>query len=104
MTHLDVRTTAPPPPAAADPDLAELLRRSARGDVDAFMRFYDATVQTVFDLARLRHRDPRVVEQTVRSIYDNAYRRAADHAASDLSPRAWLLLQGGGRSYSTTCS
>ena len=97
MTDLDVRPPAGPMPTAAEPDLAELLDRSARGDVAAFMWFYDATVRTVFALARLRHQDQRSAEQAVRCVYERAYRCAADHATSNLSPRAWLLTFAGRR-------
>ena len=88
MSDLDVR---PVPDRTVDADLAALLRKAARGDIDAFLRFYDATIQTVFDWARLRHQDPDLCEAAVRAVYALAWADAGGHADSGLSPRAWLL-------------
>ena len=95
MSDLDVRPAPSRVVSASDVDLAQLLMRAARGDVDAFMRFYDATVPTVYAWARLRYArpdaDPAVVDRAVRATYARAWRRAAGHAGSGLSPKAWLL-------------
>ncbi len=91
MSDLDVRPAPSRVSSATDVDLASLLRSAARGDVGAFMRFYDATVPTVYAWARLRHVDPVDVVQTVRATYARAWRCGGGHAGSGLSPKAWLL-------------
>lgn len=72
-------------------DLAALLTRSAAGDLDAFMEFYDATCHTAYRLARCTLRDPAVAEEAVLRLYLLARQRAGEQAGSGLSPLAWLL-------------
>jgi DNA-directed RNA polymerase specialized sigma24 family protein len=95
MSDLDVRPAPSRVASASDVELALLLRRAARGDVGAFMRFYDATIPTVYAWARLRcarpDADPATVDRAVRATYARAWRRSAGHAGSGLSPKAWLL-------------
>lgn len=79
--------------------LAELLRRSAAGDVQAFLRFYDATIARVFTLEVTRARARGVRPSEVReaaaraaeSRYVAAWRASGEQAGSGLSPGAWLL-------------
>src|SRR5690349_5441976 len=98
MSDLDVRPVPTPEPAVrpttTDAELADLLRACGRGDVAAFGRFYDATIDKVYAWARLSYEDPHLVESAVRAVYALAWKDAAGHAASGLSPRAWLLCHG----------
>lgn len=85
--------------AAGHADLTELLARIARGDADAFGRFYDATCRQahLLALARASRRGlGRVASEAVaaretRQRYLLAWRLAALHPSSGLSPLAWLL-------------
>lgn len=85
-------------------DLALLLRVAAGGDTDAFARFTDATANVAFrlELTRAARRRPalrtirpgELVEQAGRATrrrYLEAWARCGEHAASGLSPLAWLL-------------
>lgn len=72
-------------------ELAHLLRLTAAGDPDAFLRFYDATITMVYGYARLRYDDPAAVDALACSLYLRAWRSAAAYPASGLSVRAWLL-------------
>lgn len=73
---------------------AELLRLSAAGDADAFMRFYDATCSYAYQWALRRHRDRARAEDALRALYAQAWAHAAEHADSGISPVAWLLTRG----------
>lgn len=80
---------------AAEPSgrlrLAALLDRAAGGDLDAFMRFYDATVDSAYRLVLCRSRDAVAAEEATAALYVTAWVRVADYARSGLSPLAWLL-------------
>ncbi len=84
-------------------DLAQLLQLAAEGDADAFMRFYDATIDRVYLFARASSADAEAADDVVRSIFDRAWRAAAGHARSGLSPLAWLLRDVGRSHSSTAC-
>jgi hypothetical protein len=83
----------------ADALLADLLCASATGDVQSFMRFYDATSRFVFALERVRavscgigRREVRAsAERATQARFVQAWSSAADQAASGLSPLSWLL-------------
>lgn len=78
-------------------DLVDLLHASARGDREAFRRFYDATCSRAFhlELARARSRrvpHPRTVaERATVDRFIRAWRAAPAYAGSGLTPLAWLL-------------
>ncbi len=74
-----------------DVRLRNLLARAAGGDVEAFMEFYDATVQMVWCLEARRDRSQELAEEAARRRYAAAWTRADEQAASGLRPRAWLL-------------
>jgi|GEM_PF-5424696 len=82
-------------------DLSALLGRAAHGDVDAFMRFYDATVAVVYRYARARSGDPAKADELTRALYARAWRAAPGHHRSGLSPLAWLLVHAPSRQAST---
>lgn len=73
-------------------DLACLLERAGRGDVAAFMHFYDRTIAVTFRYALAARRGDRAsAEVLTEGIYLNAWRTATQHAWSCLSPMAWLI-------------
>lgn len=73
---------------------ASLLQRSARGDVDAFMRFYDATCAVTYRWALLIDADRERAGRRTCAIYERAWRSAAQQPSSGLSPLAWLITLG----------
>lgn len=91
MTLITASPTTRRHSTLADEELAALLVLAGRGDVDAFARFYDATIGWAYDRARLRSADPELVDSEVRAVYLRAWRAASAHRASGLSPKAWLL-------------
>ena len=85
------------PGVGADPaggpaaELAELLRRSARGDEAAFARLYDATTARVFGLAVRVVRDPAQAEEVTQEAFLEIWRTAARFDPDRGSPLAWML-------------
>lgn len=71
--------------------LADLLTFAAGGNTDAFMRFYDLTCAAAYRAARALSTKPADAEDLVCSLYLRAWRHAAAHPGSGLSPLAWLL-------------
>ncbi|KRA38486.1 MULTISPECIES: hypothetical protein [unclassified Nocardioides] len=81
--------------AACEGDLAELLGRAGGGDVAAFLAFYDRTSPLTFRYALAGSRGDRAsAEELARDLYREAWRTAAQHPASGLSPVAWLIAGG----------
>jgi RNA polymerase sigma-70 factor (ECF subfamily) len=83
------------PAAGAAPDaaaaLAELLRRSARGDEAAFARLYDATATRVFGLAVRVVRDPAQAEEVTQESFLEIWRTASRFDPQRGSAMSWLL-------------
>ncbi|MFL6157467.1 MAG: hypothetical protein ACJ72D_15345 [Marmoricola sp.] len=75
----------------SDQLLDALLVRAAAGDLDAFLAFYDATVHLVWRLELGRYRSAELAAAASRRRFVQAWVHADEHAASSLSPRAWLL-------------
>ena len=80
-------------------ELAGLLQRSARGDVKAFLWFYDSAYRRAFALeaarARVRGADGAQARAEAAAATEarfvEAWRRAGHFESSGLSPLAWLL-------------
>ena len=87
----------PPPPgeaaalAPAGPDLADLLRRSARGDEDAFAALYDATSRRVYGLVLRVVRDPAMSEEVAQEVYLDVWRQSARFDPDRGNALSWLL-------------
>ncbi|GAB3853471.1 sigma-70 family RNA polymerase sigma factor [Nocardioides maradonensis] len=79
------------PPGAGIPDLADLLRRSARGDQAAFAELYDATSARVYGLVRRVVRDPHQAEEVAQEAFLEVWRTSARYDAAKGSPQAWIL-------------
>lgn len=73
------------------PDLAELLKLSARGDQDAFARLYDATSARVHGLALRVVRDPAQAEEVTQEAYLEVWRTATRFDRDRGSAVSWLL-------------
>jgi RNA polymerase sigma-70 factor (ECF subfamily) len=74
-------------------ELARLLARSADGDVEAFLDFYDRTCGTAYHLARAVCGDADRAGELVQRLYVSAWVRAGQQEGSGLSPLAWLLAE-----------
>lgn len=77
--------------APAGPDLAALLRASARGDEVAFAQLYDATAARVHGLALRVVRDPAQAEEVTQEAFLDVWRTAARFNADRGSALSWLL-------------
>lgn len=82
---------APAGPERVAPDLAELLRASARGDQVAFAQLYDATAPRVHGLALRVVRDPAQAEEVTQEAFLEVWRTAARFDSDRGSALSWLL-------------
>ena len=71
--------------------LAELLRRSSRGDGDAFARFYDATASRAFGLAVRVVRDRAQAEEVAQEAFLEVWRTSSRFDSGRGSAIGWLL-------------
>jgi RNA polymerase sigma-70 factor (ECF subfamily) len=83
------------PTLPADSDerssLAELLRRSARGDETAFAELYDATSARVFGLVRRIIRNDAIAEDVTQEAYLHVWQTAARYDEAKGSAMSWLM-------------
>ena len=79
------------PGGTATPDLAELLRQSARGDESSFARLYDATAARVHGLVLRVVRDPAQAEEVTQEAYLEIWRTASRFDASRGNALSWLM-------------
>ena len=73
------------------PGLAELFKRSARGDQQAFAAVYDATAGRVHGLVLRVVRDPAQAEEVTQEAFLEAWRTAARFDPERGSALSWLL-------------
>ncbi len=66
--------------ATAGPDTAELMRRVARGDEQAFERVYDIVIGPVYGAVRRIVRDPAQSEEVAQEVMVELWRSAARYA------------------------
>jgi RNA polymerase sigma-70 factor (ECF subfamily) len=74
-------------------DAAALIAGIARGDREAFGRFYDAYAPTAFGLIRRVLRDPHAAEEVLQEVFWQVWRDAPQYDARRGSPVAWLLMR-----------
>ena len=87
-----VPSGAPSPEGAPSPaDLGDLLKRSARGDEQAFARLYDATARRAYGLAVRVVRDPAQAEEVTQEAYLEVWRTASRFDPDRGSAVSWLL-------------
>jgi len=71
--------------------LADLLKRSSRGDESAFAEWYDATAARAFGLALRVLRDRAQAEEVTQESYLDCWRHASRFDPTKGSAIAWLL-------------
>lgn len=79
------------PAASAAERLADLLRRSSRGDQVAFAELYDATQSRVFGLAVRVVRDPAQAEEVTQEAFLEVWRTANRFDVEKGSALSWLM-------------
>lgn len=77
--------------AAGSVDIAHLLKRSARGDREAFADLYDATARRAYGLVLRVVRDPAQAEEVTQEVYLEVWRMAARFDPQRGSAVSWLL-------------
>jgi RNA polymerase sigma-70 factor, ECF subfamily len=80
-----------PSPEGRDAALADLLRRSARGDKAAFSTLYDATAARVHGLVLRVVRDPAQAEEVTQECFLEFWRTAGRFDPTRGSAVSWLL-------------
>ncbi|MEJ7795233.1 MAG: ECF RNA polymerase sigma factor SigK [Nocardioides sp.] len=93
MDHLRaVPSDAPSTKGASEGHaLANLLKRSSRGDNEAFAAFYDATSARAFGLAVRVVRDPAQAEEVAQEAFLEVWRTATRFQSERGSAIGWLL-------------
>ena len=93
MNHLRPVPDEPNPPegGSSGARLAELVKRSARGDQKAFAEWYDATSARAFGLAVRVLRDRAQAEEVTQECYLDCWRHAARFDPAKGSAMSWLL-------------
>lgn len=79
------------PAVPAAERLADLLRRSAKGDQIAFAELYDATQARVFGLAVRVVRDPAQAEEVTQEAFLEVWRTAGRFDSDKGSALSWLM-------------
>lgn len=74
-----------------DRELAYLLGRVARGDADAYARFYDRVAPAVYGLALRMLGDRSAAEEVVQEVLVEAWRSAAKFDAAKGTVMTWVL-------------
>jgi RNA polymerase sigma-70 factor (ECF subfamily) len=82
---------APEEGASSGPDLAALMRRSARGDEAAFAALYDAASARVYGLAVRVVRDPAQAEEVAQESFLEMWRTASRYDPDRGSAMSWML-------------
>ena len=72
-------------------DLADLLRRSSRGDEAAFAALYDSTAARLFGLVLRIVRDHAMSEEVTQEVYLDVWRQSARFDPDRGSPMSWLM-------------
>jgi RNA polymerase sigma-70 factor (ECF subfamily) len=86
-----VPSGGPSPGGPGAPGLAELFRRCARGDEQAFAAVYDATAGRVHGLVLRVVRDPAQAEEVTQETFLEAWRTASRFDPDRGSAVSWLL-------------
>ena len=79
------------PSASPNAVLADLLRRSGRGDEAAFAELYDATAARAFGLAVRVVRDPAQAEEVAQEAFLEIWRTAGRFDVKKGSAVSWIL-------------
>jgi len=77
--------------SASPADLAELLKRSGRGDEAAFAELYDATSTRAYGLAVRVVRNPNQAEEVMQEAFLELWRTASRFDSTKGSAVSWIL-------------
>jgi len=77
--------------SASPSDLAELLKRSGRGDEAAFAELYDATSARAYGLAVRVVRNPNQAEEVMQEAFLELWRTASRFDSAKGSAVSWIL-------------
>lgn len=93
MTHLTSVPSEPSPDEGPNgrAHLAELIKRSSRGDEAAFAEWYDATAPRAFGLAVRVLRDRAQAEEVTQEVYLDCWCNSARFDETRGSALSWLL-------------
>lgn len=93
MTRLTPEPVGTPSgvPAAPGDVLSDLLRRSARGDQQAFAQLYDATSSRMFGLALRVVRDPAQAEEVAQEAFLEVWKTSSRFDSDRGSAMSWLM-------------
>ena len=72
---------------------AELIRRMAEGDRDAFARFYDRHARQVYPLILRIVRDAADAADVLQEVFWEAWRSAAAYDPGRGTPEAWIFMR-----------
>jgi RNA polymerase sigma-70 factor (ECF subfamily) len=78
-------------PTTSPADLAELLKRSGRGDEAAFAELYDATAARAYGLALRVVRNPSQAEEVMQEAFLELWRTATRFDSAKGSAVSWIL-------------
>jgi RNA polymerase sigma-70 factor (ECF subfamily) len=84
------------PPGPLD-DAGQLIARIARGDQEAFSRFYDALAPAAFRLIRRVLRDPAPAEEVLQEVFWQVWQDASQYDPGRGTPTGWLLMRAKAR-------
>ena len=76
---------------ASGAELADLLRRSSRGDEVAFAALYDATARRLFGLVLRVVRDHAMSEEVTQEVYLDVWRQCSRFDPERGSAMSWLM-------------
>jgi RNA polymerase sigma-70 factor, ECF subfamily len=72
---------------------ADLIRRMAEGDRDAFARFYDRHARQVFPLIMRIVRDPADAADVLQEVFWEAWQSAASYDPGRGTAEAWIFMR-----------
>src|SRR5258708_2402812 len=79
-------------PATDHSEEIDLLARIARGEEDAFTRFYVLFSPTLYGLALRMMRDPKEAEDVLQEGFCTIWRKASRFDASAGTPLTWAIM------------
>jgi RNA polymerase sigma-70 factor (ECF subfamily) len=91
VSHLRPVPSGEPSPEGTGTPLADLLRRCARGDEQAFAAVYDATSRRVHGLVVRVVRDPAQAEEVTQEVYLQVWRTASRYDEQKGGALSWLM-------------
>jgi RNA polymerase sigma-70 factor, ECF subfamily len=75
----------------------EIIRRMARGDRDAFVRFYDRYAPLAWGVLRRMFADAGEAAEVLQDVFWELWRRAATYDAVRGTPEAWVMVRARSR-------